>query len=270
MMLGNLYAYTGGKAFDAAKPCVVFIHGAQHDHSVWILQSRWFAHHGYGVLAFDLPGHGRSTGKPCASVEEAATALWHGIDAAGVTDAHLIGHSMGSLIALQMAADAPQRVKSLSLLGTAYPMKVSDALLAATRDDVPAAIDMINVWSHSGAFGGFSHKPQAPGPGFMHIWSNKRLMQRVAAVNGAHVLHNDFVACNAYANGEAAAKAVRCPVLVINGEQDAMTPLKAAKAVAAMLPGSKLAALPNCGHALAAEQPDAVLKHLAAHIAPSP
>jgi pimeloyl-ACP methyl ester carboxylesterase len=267
MMLGDIYAYTGGKPFDAAKPCVVFIHGAQHDHSVWILQTRWFAHHGYSVLAFDLPGHGRSSGKPLPNVEEIAAALWQALSTAKVEHAHLIGHSMGSLIALHMTGSAPQRVKTLSLLGTAYPMKVSDALLTATRDDVPAAIDMINVWSHSGAFGGFSHKPQAPGPGFMHIWSNKRLMQRIVANNGPGVLHNDFAACNAYAGGEAAAKQVTCPVLVMNGEQDAMTQLKAAKAVAAMLPGNKLIALPNCGHALAAEQPDAVLKHLAAHVA---
>jgi pimeloyl-ACP methyl ester carboxylesterase len=269
MMLGNLYAYTGGKPFDATKPCIVFIHGAQHDHSVWILQTRWFAHHGYSVLAFDLPGHGRSGGKPLASVEDTAAALWQAISSAGVDTAHLIGHSMGSLIALHMAGTQPARTRSLSLLGTAYPMKVSDALLTATRDDVPAAIDMINVWSHSGAFGGFSHKPQAPGPGFMHMWANKRLMQRIATNNGAGVLHTDFVACNAYAGGEAAAKQVTCPVLVMNGEQDAMTQLKAAKTVAAMLPGSRFVALPGCGHALAAEQPDAVLKHLAAHVVSS-
>ena len=63
MMLDGLYAYTGGKPFDAARPCVVFLHGAQHDHSVWILQSRYLAHHGYSVLALDLPGHGRSRGE---------------------------------------------------------------------------------------------------------------------------------------------------------------------------------------------------------------
>ena len=51
----DAYAYGGGKAFDSALPTVVFIHGAQNDHSVWGLQSRWFAHHGYGVLALDLP-----------------------------------------------------------------------------------------------------------------------------------------------------------------------------------------------------------------------
>ena len=60
------YCYTGGKAFDAAKPTVVFIHGVLNDHSVWILQSRYLAHHGWNVLAVDLPGHCRSDGPPPA------------------------------------------------------------------------------------------------------------------------------------------------------------------------------------------------------------
>ena len=45
------YAYAGGKPFDAGLPCVVFIHGAMNDHSVWTLLARWFAHHGHSVLA---------------------------------------------------------------------------------------------------------------------------------------------------------------------------------------------------------------------------
>ena len=66
------YAYTGGKPFDPKLPAVVFIHGAEHDHCVWTLQTRYLAHHGRGVLAVDLPGHGRSDGPPLASVEEMA------------------------------------------------------------------------------------------------------------------------------------------------------------------------------------------------------
>ena len=106
------YAYTGGKAFDAALPCVVFVHGALNDHSVWTLLARWFAHHGHGVLAVDLPGHGRSGGAPLASVEALADWLLALLDAAGVRRAAFVGHSMGSLIALEAAARAPQRVTS--------------------------------------------------------------------------------------------------------------------------------------------------------------
>jgi pimeloyl-ACP methyl ester carboxylesterase len=87
----------------------VFVHGALHDHSVWTLLARWFAHHGHGVLAVDLPAHGGSEGPPCTDVEAGADWLLALLDAAGVRRAALAGHSMGSLIALEAAARAPER-----------------------------------------------------------------------------------------------------------------------------------------------------------------
>ena len=127
------YAYTGGKPFDPTLPCIVFVHGALHDHSVWILQSRWFAHHGHAVLAVDQPAHGRSDGPPLASVEALADWTLALLDAAGVARADFVGHSMGSLVGLEAAARAPLRVNHLVMVATAYPMKVSDALLATAK-----------------------------------------------------------------------------------------------------------------------------------------
>lgn len=262
----SLYAYSAGKSFNVLQPTVVFIHGAQHDHSVWTLQSRWFAHHGYNVLAFDRSGHGRSQGEAATSVKTMAQQLWTALNSRNIAQAHLIGHSLGSLIALEMAGTAPERVLSLSLLGTAYPMKVSDTLLEATKSDPATALDMINAWSHSKAWGGFSQKPQIMGPGSLSMWTNLRLMQRIAAKNGLHVLHADFFACNAYADADSVIKALSCPTLIMNGDQDSMTPPKAAKVLAEKIPGAKLVILPNCGHALMAEQPDRVLKALITHI----
>ena len=141
----SAYAYTGGKAFDATLPCVVFVHGAMHDHSVWTLLARWFANHGRSVLAVDLPGHGRSPGAPLASVEALADWLLGVLDAAGVARAAFVGHSMGSLVALEAAARAPGRADRLVMIATAYPMKVSDALLATARDEPLRAIDMVNT-----------------------------------------------------------------------------------------------------------------------------
>ncbi|MGE5336670.1 MAG: alpha/beta fold hydrolase, partial [Gemmatimonadota bacterium] len=149
MKLDGIFAYTGGRSFDPARPCVVFLHGAQHDHSVWILQSRYLAHHGFSVLALDLPGHGRSDGAPLASVEEIAGRLAAELAKLATLRFLLVGHSMGSLIALEIARRMRERIAGVALLGTAAPMRVSDALLAATRDDPAAAMQMINVWSHS-------------------------------------------------------------------------------------------------------------------------
>jgi len=124
-----LYAYTGGKEFDPSKPTAVFIHGVLNDHSVWILQTRYFANHGWNVLAIDLPGHGRSGGKAPTTVQEAAQCVIALLDTAGVDKAILVGHSFGSLIAMQAATDHPARVSQLVMVGTAYPMRVSPALL---------------------------------------------------------------------------------------------------------------------------------------------
>ena len=149
MKLGPLYAYTGGRDFNPAQPTAVFIHGVLNDHSVWILQSRYLAHHGWNVLAIDLPGHCKSGGEPPASVEEASQAIVGLLDAAGVQQAALVGHSLGSLIALETAAKVPERVSHLVLVGTAFPMRVSPALLESSVSAPMKAIDMVNTFSHS-------------------------------------------------------------------------------------------------------------------------
>ena len=253
----DAYCYTGGKAFDAAKPTAVFIHGAQNDHSVWILQTRYFAHHGFNVLAVDLPGHGRSRGAAMASVEELADWVLAVLDAAGVDKALLAGHSMGSLIALEASLRAPARVAHLAMLGTTYPMKVSDALLGTSKDNELAAIDMVNIFSHSS----MAQKPSCPGPGFSTMGGARRLMMRMSAINPQQLFYTDFFACNAYANGEVAAAAVRCPTLFIFGTLDMMTPAKSTKLLTAAISHGKIVKV-DAGHSLMAEQPDAVLDAL--------
>lgn len=248
------YAYTGGKRFDAALPMVMLVHGAQHDHSVWILQSRYLAHHGYSVLAVDLPGHGRSQGPALESVEAMARWVLAVLNASGAARAAIVGHSMGSLIALEAAGAAPQQVSGIALVGSANPMAVSDTLLDATRDDEPLAQDMVNIWSHST----YAAKPSNPGPGFWIVGQNLRLMQRIAP----GVMHTDFKACNAYAGGAARAAQVRCPTLFVLGDRDAMTPPRAARELQAAIKGQRTVLVSPCGHNLMAEQPDAVLDAL--------
>jgi pimeloyl-ACP methyl ester carboxylesterase len=253
----SAYCYTGGKPFDPALPCVVFIHGAQNDPSVWALQTRYFAHHGFGVLALDLPGHGRSAGPAKTSVEALATWLLALLDAAGVERALLVGHSMGALIALETSHMAPQRVSRMAMLGATNPMKVSDTLLATSKDDEQSAIDMVNIWSHSS----MAQKPSAPGPGFSVMGGARRLMQRLSKINPEHLFHTDFFACNAYAGGQAAAEAVRCPTLFIFGSKDMMTPARSTKALTGAIAHGTIVRV-DAGHAMMAEQPDAVLDAL--------
>jgi pimeloyl-ACP methyl ester carboxylesterase len=252
------YAYTGGRAFDASLPTVVFIHGAEHDHCVWVLQSRYLAHHGRGVLAVDLPGHGRSEGPALDKVEALAEWLIALLDAAGARSAALVGHSMGSLIAVECAARHPDRISKIALIGTAFPMRVSPELLEATRSAEPTAQDMVNIWSHAA----YAHYPSNPGPGFWVLGENLRLMQR----QRPGVMHTDFAACNNYANGVAAAGKVSCPALLVLGKRDVMTPPRAARELAAALRDCRSVEIAGSGHALMAEKPDEVLDALRAFI----
>jgi len=254
----SAYAYIGGRDFDPALPAVVFIHGAENDHCVWVLQSRYLAHHGRGVLAVDLPGHGRSDGPPLTSVEAIADWIVALLDAAGVKQATLVGHSMGSLVAVECAARYPERIAKIVLVGTAFPMKVSDELLDATRDDEPLAQDMVNIWSHAA----YAQYPSNPGPGFWVMGENLRLMQR----QKPGVMHTDFKACNDYANGLAAAARVKAPVLILAGRRDMMTPPRAAKELAAALADKRMVEIPGGGHALMAEKPDEVLDAIRAFV----
>src|ERR1700761_2174496 len=142
----QVFVATGGRDFDATLPTVVLLHGAGFDHTTWALHSRWFAHHGFGLLAPDLPGHGRSAGKPLSTIAEMADWTARLLDAAGATKAKLVGHSMGSLIALETAARHPEKVTSLGLIGTAAAMTVGPDLLKAAEANDHSAIDMVSIW----------------------------------------------------------------------------------------------------------------------------
>jgi len=250
----SAYAYTGGKAFDPRLPAIVFIHGGELDHCVWILQSRYLAHHGHAVLAVDLPGHGRSGGAPLASIGAMADWIVALLDAAKLASAALVGHSMGSLVALDCAARYPERVSRVALVGTGFPMRVSPDLLEATRTSEPEAQRMINLWSHAA----HAHYPGNPGPGFWVAGGNLRLLQR----QKPGVLHADFAACESYRAGLERAAQVKCPALLVLGRLDAMTPARVGRDLARAIPNSILKMLNDSGHNLMGEKPDEVLDAL--------
>lgn len=250
----GVYAYTGTRECDPRRPTVLLVHGAGSDHSVFALQSRHFAWHGWNALALDLPGHGRSEGPALGTV--AAIADWMGavIAAANARDAVLVGHSLGSLAALECAARHPQQVAKIALLGAAVPMPVSEDLLAAAARDDHIAFELINGWS----FGPGSQLGGNRNPGLWMVSNSMRLMERTRK----GVLSTGLLACHQYVDGMAAASAVRCPALVIMGERDVMAPPRNAQALVEALADARSMTLPGCGHSLMIEQPDTVLDAL--------
>lgn len=262
-----VYCYTGGKMFDAAKPTVVLIHGVLNDHSVWALQSRYLASHGWNVLAIDLPGHCRSGGEAPASVEQGADFIGALLHAAGVQRAALVGHSWGSLIAMEAAARLKDRISHLMLVGTAFPMKVSPALIEASQSDPEKALRMVNVFSRST----LAPPPSALGPGTWVFGASMALGRKVLRSNPkVNVFHRGFVACDSYAGGEAAMAQLTCPLLFALGAQDQMTPPRAAQGLinAARAAGKTvdIAHLP-VGHNQMTEAPEETLAALRSFLA---
>jgi len=256
----EVYAYTGSRPLDAALPTVLFVHGAGNEHSVWTLQARYFAHHGFNAVAVDLPGHGKSGGAALASVEALAGWIRDFADAVSIAKAALVGHSLGSLAVLECAARHPERVAQLALLGPAAPMTVSETLLDAAQRNDHVACELITGWSYSAGkqIGGSQM------PGLWLTGNALRLLERTKP----GVLHADLVACNQYSAAEASAAKIRCPALAIVGARDLMAPSKNAQRLIAALPDARVVTIPDCGHALMAEQPDAVLDALRAFLYP--
>jgi pimeloyl-ACP methyl ester carboxylesterase len=253
------YAYTGGKPYDASLPAIVFIHGAALDHSVWQWQSRYLAHHGFGVLAVDLPAHGRSPGNARTTIESMADWVAHFIEAAGHESAHVVGQSMGSLVALDVALRHRARVDKLALVATALPMAVNDAFLAAAQDDSPVGFEMQTTWGHAR----HSLLSQSPVPGMSLAGASRRLNSR------AHpgVQHADLLACNEYRPSPESLGALDVPTLVLGGRRDQMTGPKAGELVARQIKGAQFMLL-DAGHSIMNEAPRATLDALKGFLGP--
>ena len=254
----EVFAATGGRPFDKALPTVAFIHGAGMDRTVFALQTRYFAHHGRGVLALDLPGHGRSAGPALASIAAHADWLGRCLDALGVAKAALVGHSMGAFIAIEAAARQPERICGLALLGIAARMPVHPDLQAAANANLHQASALISSWGHGTA----GHLGGNPAPGLWRMGAGMRLLDQAPA----GVLGSDLAACAAYDGALGAAARVRCPTLLLLGAEDRMTPPAKAAPLAQAIAGARTIVLPGSGHMLMSERPNEVIDALAGAI----
>lgn len=253
----KVFAATGGRAFDAARPAIVFIHGAGLDHTCWQLQSRWFAWHGWSVLAVDLPAHGRSEGQPLASIAAMTDWVLALLDEAKVRQAALVGHSMGAVIALETAAKAPDRVTGLGLLGISSAMPVHPALLGAAKERPDQAYDMMTGWcfANGSKIGG----NRAPG---MWMTGGARALLG-SGRDGA--LAADLAACGAWTTAKVSAAKVKVPALLLLGDNDVMTPARKGQELAALIANAKCVTLAGSGHMMMQERPNETLDALIEH-----
>jgi len=247
------YAATGGKAFDPALPAIVFMHGAGMDHTVWALQTRWFAWHGRSVLAVDLPGHGRSEGPSLDDIGALAEWVFALLDAAGVESAALVGHSMGALVALEAAALRPERVRALALCGCAAEMPVSEKLLNPALAGEHLAYELITAW-------GLGRRAQIGGAEAPGAWMSGGTL-RLLEHGKKGVVGIALRACDRYKGAAAAVQKVKVPTVLVLGTNDRMSPAKAAAPLAA-IPGAKTIMIDQAGHMMMTEQPGRTLDAL--------
>jgi pimeloyl-ACP methyl ester carboxylesterase len=246
----STYAATGGKAFDSSLPTVLFIHGSGLDHRSWALQTRWFAYNGYSVLAPDLPGHSLSDGAPLESIEAMGLWLADFLAAAGVQTAHVVGHSQGFLCALELARQAPEKVKTLTGVGTAGVIPVNPALIEAALESAGKAAEMLLQLG----FGSRSHLGMSAVPGMQPIAIGRQIMSK-------NPLAIDLQACANYSNGEEVASNLDIPSNLVLAGQDRLTPVKAGKRLAKNL-NAEYTIIEGYGHMLPIEAPKQCLHQL--------
>jgi pimeloyl-ACP methyl ester carboxylesterase len=248
------YAATGGKDFDTSLPTVMFVHGSGLDHRSWALQTRWFAYNGYSVLAPDLPGHSLSAGEALTSIEEMGAWLADFVRAAGAGSVHAVGHSQGFLDVLELAAQAPETLSSITGVGTAGAIPVNPALIDAAKNSAGDAAEMLLMWG----FGPDAQYGISAVPGMQPIAIGRQIM-------AANPLHADLVACAEYTRGSEVAKKLDLPSQLILARKDRLTPVKAGIAFAEEL-GARVTIIERYGHMLPIEAPRQTLQELKALI----
>lgn len=250
----RVFVFTGHQEPDPERETVVFVHGVGQDHTVWVLPVRYFDRHDRNVVAVDLPGHGRSDGPPLESIEAMADWLVRLLDERSVRRASIVGHSMGSLVALDTAARYPERVRSIAMVGVSFPLRVNDVLMGAADHKSHDALDMLTYWGHS-------RRAQMGGnetPGIWVTGAYMRLLERAPP----GTISTDLKACDTYDAGLAAAAVLEVPALLLLGARDVMTPVGGATELIEHLPEADTVIFDGAGHALLTERPDQVLDEL--------
>jgi pimeloyl-ACP methyl ester carboxylesterase len=225
----------------SARPAIVFIHGSGDNAQVWDAVIACLPQ--YTALALDLPGHGTLLDRPgpaTMSVEDYAGAMRAELTRRTLDHVCLVGHSLGSAIALRMAVDYPALVSRLVLVGAGARLRVLPALLEQTQTDPEAAKKALVEMGFASA-----HQRQA-------AEFNKRL-----APIAAGMLHRDLAACDAF-DMMSELGHIAQPTLVLTGEDDRLTPPKYARFLAERLDNARLVLLPDAGHYAQIEAPAAV------------
>lgn len=229
-------------------PAVVMVHGLGGTANVWELQARVLAR-SFTVVRLDLEGSGRSPATGDLSVAGFAADVVAVMEAEGATEAHLVGHSMGTLVCQQVAATHPARVRSLALLGplggrTEASRKAMRDRAARARGEGMTPIADALVES------ALSVATRANNPAAIAL--AREMLMRQEPEGYART-------CEALAEAPAVdLAAIACPTLLMTGDEDPSAPPSAVARLAASLADARMTVVPGSGHWLPIERPGEV------------
>ena len=245
---GNtVYASTGGRKAAVGQPWIIFIHGAGQSHLTWSQQVRSFAYSGYNVLALDLPAHGESEGKALDNAQAMAAWVIDVMDELKIAKAHIVNHSMGGLISLELGAHYGARVESIVFIATALTIAVNDALIEMASSAPRKAFEFMTSLGH----GPDAHVFDNSVPGTSLIGAGLQIM----AKNQPDALPADLIACALYKDGEKNAAKISCPTMCLLASLDQMVALKFGRKLAEALPNNVSHVFDGAGHMLPGERP---------------
>ena len=250
----NINIRTGGYDHKDKDRVIMLIHGAGMNGSVWQLQNRYLSSRGIRTLAIDLPGHGYSDLPALKTIEKMGDWCLNLLYFLKIKSALIVGHSMGSLIAIEMANKEKKIINGLSLLGTSHIMAVHPDLINESTSNIINASELMTDWSLSKK----QHIGYNPTPGYWMIGSSSRLIQN--SPKGSLTL--DLDACNNYKGASIIAKNIVQKVQIICGKEDKMTSTKNAMILSENFENVTLKILDNTGHMIMVEQPFIIAKEL--------
>ena len=236
----SVHASDAGQGTDRSKDTIVFLHGSGLSHIVWSLSEQFFSSKNFNVLSIDLPGHGNSEGPCLDSIEKITEWLEKVFDKLNLNNLIIVGHSQGCLEAIEYSFKYKKRLKKMVLIGGSYRMPVNKDLIDLALNGDSDAVKLMMKWSYEGS------KKFIGGNPVEKIINSPRDISEILAV--------DLIACNNYANGYDAAKAINCPVLLVFGELDKMVNLDTGKKFANLVKDSETYIINGCGHMIMIEK----------------
>ena len=226
---------------------IIFIHGAACDHTMWVYQTRYFFNKNFSIISLDLPGHGTNSSEALNSIKAFSALIKKLIKDLSYKEIYLIGHSMGSLICLDIALDNLKPIKKIFLIGVCYPMHVNKKLLLKSKNDQNLAIKDMISWS-------LPDKIKLNGSNLVGL-NLPNFINVIMSNSKKGLLYKDLLACNDFIMKKDDIKKIKTSIIIISGDNDVMAPKKSAKLLNDMLSVSNFELIHDVGHFQPLEDP---------------